>query len=300
VHVDRVEWLYIPEPGTAMAAFTAGEADWWENPSPDFFPLLERDPNVTLVQPSPFGNGGVVRFNHLLPPFDDKKMRQALLYAVDQPEYMRAVAGEAKYWHTCFSVYPCGSPMASDAGAEALKGPRDLAKAKQLIEEAGYYGERVVLLDPADSAQVHALALVSNEVLRRLGIKAEMQAMDTGTFFVRRALKEPIDKGGWNIFVTAFPGFLILDPGIHVGLRGNGAGWPGWPTDPVIETLRDQWIDAGDQAERKRIAAEIQRQAFTNVPYVPTGEWSSRTAFHNNLSGVNLGPVLTMWNVVKN
>ena len=82
---------------------------------------------------------------------------------------------------------------------------------------------------------------------------------DTGTFFVRRASKEPIDKGGWNIFFTAFPGFLILDPGIHVGLRGNGSGWTGWPTDPVIETLQDQWIDAGDQAERKRIAAEIQR-----------------------------------------
>ena len=65
-----------------------------------------------------------------------------------------------------------------------------------------------------------------------------------------------IDKGGWNIFVTAFPGILILNPGIHVGLRGDGAGWPGWPTDPVIEKLRDAWIDAADQAERKRIAVE--------------------------------------------
>jgi hypothetical protein len=51
--------------------------------------------------------------------------------------------------------------MVSEAGAEVLKGPRDLAKAKRLIEEAGYHGERVVLLEPTDSAQVHALALVT-------------------------------------------------------------------------------------------------------------------------------------------
>jgi peptide/nickel transport system substrate-binding protein len=35
VRVDRIEWVYIPDPATALAAFTRGEADWWENPPPD-------------------------------------------------------------------------------------------------------------------------------------------------------------------------------------------------------------------------------------------------------------------------
>lgn len=301
VHVDRVEWLYMPDPQTAFAAFTAGEADWWENPPPDFYPLLERDRDVRLVQASPFGLGGILRFNHLLPPFDKQKMRQALLYAVDQREYMRAVAGSAKYWRACFSVYACGSPMASTAGAEPLEGPRDFAKAKELIAAAGYHGEKIVLLDQADSAQVNALGLVTNAVLRQLGINVEMEAVDTGTFYIRRTSKAPIDKGGWNLFVTALPGILTLDPATHVGLRGNGAAaWPGWPTDPAIEKLRDRWIDAADAAERRRIAAAIQRRAFVSVPFVPLGEWSARTVFHKDLSNVNLGPVLTMWSVVKN
>jgi peptide/nickel transport system substrate-binding protein len=299
--VDRVEWLYIPDPGTALAAFTAGEADWWENPSPDFYPLLARDPNVTLIQGSPFGVAGLLRFNQLLPPFDNEKMRQALLYAVDQSEFMAAVAGDQKYWHTCYSFYSCGGPMASDAGAKPLKGPRDLAKAKELIKEAGYHGEKVVLLDPTDFPTLHALAQVTNDLLRRLGIHVELQAMDWGTLVSRRASKAPIDQGGWNIFLTTFPGIAILDPAVNAPLRANGAAaWFGWPNDPIIEKFRDAWIAAPGLAQRKAIAADLQREAFKSVPYVPTGEYSARTAFHKDLVGVDIGPALFMWNVTKN
>ena len=299
--VDRVEWLYIPDPGTALAAFTAGEADWWENPSPDFYPLLARDPNVTLIQGSPFGVAGLLRFNQLLPPFDNEKMRQALLYAVDQSEYMAAVAGDQKYWHTCYSFYSCGGPMASDAGAKPLEGPRDLAKAKELIKEAGYHGEKVVLLDPTDFPTLHALAQVTNDLLRRLGIHVELQAMDWGTLVSRRASKAPIDQGGWNIFLTTFPGIAILDPAVNAPLRANGAAaWFGWPNDPIIEKFRDAWIAAPGLAQRKAIAADLQREAFKSVPYIPTGEYSARTAFHKDLVGVDIGPALFMWNVTKN
>ena len=299
--VDRVEWLYIPDPGTALAAFTAGEADWWENPSPDFYPLLARDPNVTLIQGSPFGVAGLLRFNQLLPPFDNEKMRQALLYAVDQSEYMAAVAGDQKYWHTCYSFYSCGGPMASDAGAKPLEGPRDLAKAKELIKEAGYHGEKVVLLDPTDFPTLHALAQVTNDLLRQLGIHVELQAMDWGTLVSRRASKAPIDQGGWNIFLTTFPGIAILDPAVNAPLRANGAAaWFGWPNDPIIEKFRDAWIAAPGLAQRKAIAADLQREAFKSVPYIPTGEYSARTAFHKDLVGVDIGPALFMWNVTKN
>jgi peptide/nickel transport system substrate-binding protein len=299
--VDRVEWLYIPDSGTALAAFTAGEADWWENPPPDFYPLLARDPSVTLVQQSPFGVEGLLRFNELLPPFNNQKMRQALLYAVDQSEYMAALAGDRKYWHTCFSFYSCGGPMATEAGAGPLEGPRDFAKAKELIKEAGYQGEKVVLLDPTDFSVLHALALITNDVLRRLGVNVDVEAMDWGTLVSRRASKAPVDQGGWNIFATTFPGIAILDPAVDAPLRANGAGaWFGWPADPVIEKLRDAWIATPGLAERKIIAADLQREAFTSVPYIPTGEYFQREAFHTNLAGVDIGPALFLWNVAKN
>lgn len=300
VRVDRVVWMSIPDSATAMAAFTAGEADWWENPPPDFYPLLAKDQKVTLVQSSPVWVAGMLRFNELQPPFDNQKIRHALLYAIDQSAYMSAVAGDPKYWHTCYSFYSCGGPMATDAGAELLKGTRDLAKARQLIKEAGYHGEKIVLLDPTDFLVLHSLALVTSDVLRRVGVNVDVQSTDWGTLVSRRASKAPVDRGGWSIFLTMFPGFAILDPGIDAPLRANGAdAWFGWPNDPVIEKLRDAWISTPNEAERKQIAADIQRRAFQSLPFVPLGEYSSRTAFHKNLTGVDIGPALFMWNVTK-
>jgi peptide/nickel transport system substrate-binding protein len=301
VHVDRVVWLYLPDPATAMAAFTAGEADWWENPSPDFYPMLAHDPDVTLVQQSPFGVAGILRFNDLQPPFSNEKMRQALLYGVDQRSFMAALAGDPKYWSTCYSFFSCGGPMATTTGAEPLEGPRDLAKAKQLIADAGYKGEPVVLLDPTDFAVLHSLSLVTADLLHRLGINVEVEAMDWGTLVSRRASKAPVDQGGWNVFTTTFPGIAILDPAVDAPLRANGPGaWFGWPNDPVIEKLRAAWIAAPTEAERKTIAADLQREAFVSLPYIPLGEYSARTVYRNNLSGVDIGPALFMWNVTKN
>ena len=152
-----------------------------------------------------------------------------------------------------------------------------------------------------DFAVLHALSLVTADLLHRLGIDVEVQAMDWGTLLARRASKAAIDRGGWNIFLTTFPGIAILDPAVDAPLRANGAdAWFGWPDDPIIEKLRDAWIEAPAEAQRKIIAADLQREAFVSVPYIPLGDYSARTAFHNNLSGADIGPALFMWNVTKN
>jgi len=63
--------------------------------------------------------------------------------------------------------------------------------------------------------------------------------------------------------------------------------------------LRDQWIDATNFADRKRLAAEIQARAFEVVPYVPTGKYATATALRKNISGVIVAPPILMWNVEK-
>src|SRR4029077_16450200 len=107
VKVDRVEWIYIPDSTTAAAALNAGEADWWEQPPSDLVPVLAANKDVTVATVDPLGNIGVLRFNQLLPPFDNPKMREAVLNLVDQKDYMRAVAGDEKYWKTCVALFVC-------------------------------------------------------------------------------------------------------------------------------------------------------------------------------------------------
>ena len=191
VKVDRVEWLYIPDSATAANALGAGEVDWWQQLPPDLVPLLQKNKDITVANVDPLGSIGVMRFNQLQPPFNNEKLRQAVLYVVDQQDMMTALAGDPENWKTCYSVYTCGTPMASEAGADALKGKRDVAKAKELVKESGYNGERIVLLSATDQPIVNSQANVVADELKQIGLNVDLQSMDWGTLITRRASKEP-------------------------------------------------------------------------------------------------------------
>ena len=96
------------------------------------------------------------------PPFDNPKLRQAVLNLVDQKDYMLAIAGNEKYWKTCAAFFGCGTPFETEAGADALRNGPNLAKARALIKESGYNGEKIVLMSATDQPIVHAQALVTN------------------------------------------------------------------------------------------------------------------------------------------
>ena len=68
--------------------------DWWENPISDLIPVMRRNRNIRVDIADPLGNIGTFRMNHLYPPFNDVRARRAILMAMDQADYMRAVAGD--------------------------------------------------------------------------------------------------------------------------------------------------------------------------------------------------------------
>jgi peptide/nickel transport system substrate-binding protein len=297
---ERIEWLYIPDAMTKVAALNNGEADWWENPPPDVWPVLAGNADITVTPSDPIGNTGCLRFNHLVAPSNNVKFRQAVLAIADQADFMTAYVGDPQNWKICASFFTCGTPMASDAGSAALAGKRDYDKAKKLLAESGYKGEKVILMDAVDQPLIHAEALVVNDELKKLGLNVELQSMDWGTLVTRRASKEPLDKGGWNIFPTGWVGADTLDPSLNVMLRANGdKAWFGWPTDEKLETLRTQWLKANTLDERKKLAAAIQERAFETVPYIPTGIYTAKTAYRKNLKGVLQAPAFLMWNAEK-
>ena len=100
-----------PTAATASAALNAGEADWYEQPPTDLLPVFAGNPDVVVATVDPLGNHGVLRFNQIQPPFDNLKLREAVLNLVDQKDYMRAAAGDPKYWKTCAALFGCGTPV---------------------------------------------------------------------------------------------------------------------------------------------------------------------------------------------
>ena len=54
------------------------------------------------------------------------------------------------------------------------------------------------------------------DILKKMGLNAEIQAGDWGTLITRRAVKEPVDKGGWSIFHTWLVGPDMVNPAVEV------------------------------------------------------------------------------------
>jgi peptide/nickel transport system substrate-binding protein len=133
-------------------------------------------------------------------------------------------------------------------------------------------------------------------MLKRVGMNVDYQAIDWDTLVQRRASKKPPAQGGWSAFCIGVVGNDYFTPATHQALRGNGAkAYFGWPTSAKIEALRDQWFDAPDLAAQKQIAAQIQLQAFEDVPYVPLGLYYNPSVYRADLTGILHGlPIF--WN----
>ena len=286
---DRVEWRVIPDPATAANALATGEVDWWQNPTPDLLPVLRR-PGIETRILDRTGGIGCLRFNQLFPPFDNPAIRRALLGAIDQDECMTAVAGDDRQlWRDHVGFFSPDTPLATTAGTDVLVGRRDFAAVRTALRDAGYRGERVVLLDPTDYPATHALALVAADAFKQAGLEIEVVSADWATVVQRRSNRQTPDKGGWNAFFTYLNGPNNLDPASELGIRGNGAqAWFGWPDAPKLEALRADWFAAPDLASQQRICAAIQAQAFVDVPFIPLGAYYDTTAYRG-LTGMRSG-----------
>lgn len=301
VNFDRVGWIVQPDPATAAAALQTGEVDWVELPLIDLLPMLRQSAGVEVKVFDPFGWMGVLAFNHLYPPFDNVKLRRALLPAVDQHAFVQSIVGEqSDLGRVPVGYFTDGSPMANKAGLDALSGPRDVALAKKLVAESGYKGESILLMSPTDQPALQQESQLVRSLFQELGLNVEYMSMDWGSLVTRRANSSSPDKGGWNAFCTLWGGLTVSNPGSSYPLRANGkGGWFGWPTDENLEALRQKWFDASDLAAQQALCAQIQQRAFEVVPFMPLGQVFQPTAFRSNVTDIVKAAIPLFWEVKK-
>ena len=297
--VDRIEWRIIADPQSAVFALINGEVDYLENPPTDLIPDLKAK-GAAFTTTNALGFQGMMRMNHLHPPFNNVKARQALLYLVNQENYLRAMFGEPENWRVCRAYFNCGGPFATDAGAQPDFG-KNKDKAKALLAEAGYKGEPLVLLHPTDISFLSAATQLLAQDLKSIGVNVEMQAMDFATMAQRRANKALPAQGGWHLGLTWWNGAGSMDPVGNVPMQAScDKAWPGWPCDAAHQALIDAFAATTTNDQRMKAAVAVQESAYTFVPYVPFGQWFQPVAHSPKLKGLPIVPgVMAFWNVEK-
>ncbi len=297
--VDRVEWVAISDQQTATNALIKGEIDMIEIPQHDLLKTMEASPDLKLVMLNKWGNQYVFRFNQLHPPFDNPKVRQALLYAFNQKDFLDGVIGDARYYKVCKAMFMCDTPYASTKGFDD-KFESNYDKAKALLKEGGYDGKPVTLMHSTDLQILANLAPVAKQLMERAGMKVDMVSMDWSTLVSRRSRKEPPDKGGWNVFLTSSAAVDIVDPlaNTYINAVGENA-WFGWPKDDELLKLRAAFADETDEPKRKAITEAMQVRVSENPTHAFVGQWLVPAAMNKKLSGALESPVTIFWNIEK-
>ncbi|MDR3539273.1 MAG: ABC transporter substrate-binding protein [Acetobacteraceae bacterium] len=289
-YFDRVEWHILPDAATAAAALQTGEVDWVERPLLDLVPKLKTVAGVTVEQVDPMGFFAILWLNNAAPPFDNPKLRHAILPAINQQDFMLAVVGDQpQQLRTGMGMFTPGSPFASDAGMEIINGKRDLALAKRLIAESGYKGEKIVLMAP-ELPESHAMAEVTHTLFQQLGLNVDYQTMDFGTLSARARSTDPAVSAGWSCYCIGWAGLWPSNPGSNVPLVGVRP-------NPKMDALRSDWFDAPDLPAQKQIADRMQLLGFEDPPFLPLGQYFVPYAYRTGLTGFVRAPITALWNV---
>jgi peptide/nickel transport system substrate-binding protein len=299
--VDRIEWLIIANAQTAALALIQGEVDYLESPGVDFLPMLESH-GMRIIRTNPLGAPGIIRMNHLHPPFSDGRARQAMMLLVDQEEILEAMFPAPAFYQVCHAFFVCGSPQDTQAGVPASLGTATARQhARELLRESGYDGAPIVILDATDSPLLHAATLVLAQEMQSVGFRTDVQAMDFASMVARRANRGPPSEGGWHILLTYWDGLSASDPVGNAPMQATcGDAWPGWPCDAAHQALIDAFPYAATPAQRQRVLDAVQASAYRLVPYVPFGQWYLPSVVSPRISGVLAMPgIIVPWNIRK-
>jgi peptide/nickel transport system substrate-binding protein len=302
VKVDRVEWITMADAQTAVNALQSGDIDFMENPSFDILPVLAANKDIKVQSLDKLGFQTVGRMNFLLPPFDNVKVRRAAFMAMNQKDVLDALIGNPEYYKICGAYFICGTPLATEAGSESLVKGNGMAEAKKLLAESGYDGTPIVIMAPGDVVTLKAQPIIAAQLLRDAGFKVDLQATDWGTVISRRTSQKPVKEGGWNMFFTNWAAADVMNPIVNFAIGGTGknGGWFGWAEDKKIEELKDAFVRASSPDDQKKIAADIQKEAFEQVIYIPLGQYLAPAAWRKSLTGVLDGPATPVfWNIDK-
>jgi peptide/nickel transport system substrate-binding protein len=277
--VESVTIRFVNDSAVQYQGLVAGEFDIIDQPASADFPLIERNPALTLSR-GPSGIVNVAAMNTRRAPFDDVRVRQAMNYAIDK-EVINEVAYGGGYLIGTFMEY--GSPWLP---ADIEPYPYDPEKARELLAEAGYadgFSFDMALPQPYDP---HILAgQIMQSQLAEIGVTANIRIVEWGVWL------SEIYGGSFDFDVTVVGHTGKLDPTGRLGGYARDTNYVGFST-PELTAALDQAAISPDWEERAELYATALRILHENAPWIYLDTPFTNIAHKAGVTGFWVTPLL--------
>ncbi|WP_126425248.1 ABC transporter substrate-binding protein [Brevibacillus marinus] len=285
--VDDLYIHFVTDTTTRLLGVQTGEYDIANRISHDYLETVESNENLKYVVISEEFPGLV--FNKKAGLFANQKARQAVNAALDYEKMLIVAYGSDQFYDTNHALaLKEQTNWYSEAGKEEYN-TYDPELAKQLLKEAGYNGEEVVILTTRDYEQYYNLAVVAAEQLKAVGMNVKLEVYDWATVLERRQ-----DEKAYDIFVS---GWAFRPTPIQYPFLDSSANWPGWTNSKEIDGLIQNIKTAQSQEEAKKYAELLQKEMWQYLPILKVGDERHITVMRKGVEGFETlaGPIL--WNV---
>ena len=278
--LDSVVERMVTESSARTAGLETGELQGVEDVPTASQKRLKDNKSVQLLRMENFQlNIGFPNFS--APPTDNLKVRQAIQAALNYDEIMDA-ATDGDYKLNPSLQFP-GTTYYSDAGKEYYN-QHDPAKAKRLLAEAGYKGEKVVLMTTREYSFMYNDALVMSEQLKAVGINAEVLVLDWPT-----ALQKSLsDSKDWNFAYTGWMTLTALGGAQTLSSLAEPYNLyrpPGGKGDPEFNASFREVSSVPSLQARREAFAKAQARAFEQVMIIAFGIMPEVVAVRDNVGG---------------
>jgi peptide/nickel transport system substrate-binding protein len=283
-YADEIRFIPVPEPGARVAGLQTGEYDFADFLPSASIPQLTGDRSLRIVRLGP-QNYPTVYFNHT-GRFKNLKLRQAVQAALDMDEIMQvANDGDGRVdpgfyfkeqvWH-------------STAGGQ-LYNQKNPAKAKRLLQEAGYKGEPVVFVTNSDYDYMYKAAQVIQAQLKKIGMNVKLEVYDwPGSLAVRK------DMSKWDLFTSSHS--MRFDPSANDFYFRGKTTFFGYH-NPKMEVLLDKASAAIKFEERYKIYEEVQKLIYEDVAMLKLYDHFTWQGHSAKLQGYTPWVMVRLWNV---
>ena len=292
-YLDGFVQVIIPDEGARTSALRAGQLDFTDLLVDNLAQELLKS-NSALVDEKFPGNFSVMtRLNVKEKPLDDVRVRQAISLALDRQAIANALGGGT-------GIVNGPIPTALTDWAipvnELSNFKQDVAKAKQLLADAGYKDGlklTAVLLRSPQNRQIMLEAMQGQ--LKAVGIDLQLQFVESADLNKRR-----VDRNyqlmGDNLTPSAEP-----DTYGYIEYHSKSSGNVGNYNDPALDQLLDRSRSTTDPAQRKQVFADIQKKLAEDQFIITTGDPYYHSVFQPYVKGFRFSfvnqriPVKYVW-----
>jgi peptide/nickel transport system substrate-binding protein len=274
--METVDFIPIPDGAVRAAAIERGDVDIAIALNAEDVPRLKGKPGL-VVTSKPGIAFDDLRFGFKRGPFRNQKLRQAVAYAIDKGELSQAnTNGQGK---PVSAGFPAGMPFHGSVHDQDPYAKANIQKAKQLMQEAGYKGEKVVLTAHLIPDRIAQGAVVIQAQLQAAGMNVEVKTLESA------ALQEVWNKGDFELFYSGLT--PRPDADVYYCQTNESTASNSGYNNPEYDRLCQEGRKAVKAEDRAKIYAQLEQLRRADLPYYPTIYVPEVAAWRENVKGWN-------------